>query len=73
MIFKREILPGILLLMVAVSAAWADGCFVWKKGVGLNEPRQKAIIYWTSGREVLVLQVKYEGRAEEGVRAFYIL
>jgi hypothetical protein len=45
----------------------ADGCFVfrWQKGIDINEPTQKAIILYDSGREDIVLQVKYEGPAEE--------
>ena len=44
---------------------FADGCFVWKKGADLTEPSQKAILYWKDGKETLVLQVKYEGEAED--------
>lgn len=46
----------------------ADGCFVFRwrnKDVDIHEPSQKAAIYWSKGQEVLVLQVKYEGAAED--------
>ena len=45
----------------------ADGCFVfrWDKKIDINEPTQKAIILHDSGREDLLLQVKYEGSLEE--------
>jgi HEAT repeat protein len=45
----------------------ADGVFVftWNKQIDINEPTQKAIILYDQGREDLVLQVKYEGPAEE--------
>lgn len=51
----------------AVSPAFADGCFVfkWNKAIDINEPTQKAIIVFDSGREDLLLQVKYEGPLEE--------
>lgn len=62
---KQNILLYILLALIIVPDAYADGCFVWRRGVDLNEPSQKAIIYWGEGKEVLVLQVKYEGQAED--------
>ena len=43
----------------------ADGCFVWNGGVDLAEPSQKAILHFHKGTETVVLQVKYEGRAED--------
>jgi HEAT repeat protein len=45
----------------------ADGMFVfkWNKQLDINEPTQKAIILHDQGREDLILQVKYEGPAEE--------
>ena len=48
----------------------ADGCFVvpkfvWDKHKDINEPTQKAIIAYDSGREDLILQVKYGGPVEE--------
>jgi hypothetical protein len=53
--------------LVATSHAHADGCFVfrWNKQKDINEPTQKAIIVHDQGREELVLQVKYEGPAED--------
>jgi len=49
------------------SALLADGCFVfrWDKKIDINEPTQKAIIFHDSGRESVLLQVKYEGPLEE--------
>ncbi len=55
----------VLHAAIMVSDVYADGCFVWRKGADLNEPSQKAIIYWEGSREVLILQVKYEGPAED--------
>jgi len=52
-------------LLLAAARLYADGCFVWRKGADLTEPSQKAIIYFKDGNEVLILQVKYEGPAED--------
>ena len=57
--------PCFLLLFFLVTQAYGDGAFVWERGADLNEPSQKAIIYWHDGKEVLILQVKYEGSAED--------
>ena len=53
--------------LVVAADARADGCFVfrWNKQKDINEPTQKAIIVYDQGREDLVLQVKYEGPAED--------
>ncbi len=61
--------------LAALAGAWllgagradADGCFVfhWDKQKDINEPTQKAIILHDNGREDMVLQVKYEGPAED--------
>ena len=59
--------------LALLAAAWCliapgargDGAFVWRRGADLNEPSQKAILYWSKGKEVMLLQVKYEGAAEE--------
>jgi hypothetical protein len=61
--------------LATIAAAWlmgtgdakADGCFVfhWDKRKDINEPTQKAIILHDKGREDMILQVKYEGPAEE--------
>jgi|GEM_PF-3421752 len=55
----------LLWLGVWASGARADGCFVWRSGADLKEPSQKAIIHWNDGTETMVLQVKYEGPAED--------
>jgi hypothetical protein len=44
----------------------ADGCFVlppfvWQKFNDINEPNQKAILLYDTGREDMILQVRYEG------------
>jgi hypothetical protein len=54
-------------LLLGTSPAEADGCFVfhWDKQKDINEPTQKAIILYDQGQEDMVLQVKYEGPAEE--------
>lgn len=56
-----------LLMPLASGPAYADGCFVfvWNKDKDINEPTQKAIILYDKGREDLILQVKYEGPAED--------
>lgn len=63
--------PTALLLaaffMFAGTTSFADGCFVfrWNKQKDINEPTQKAIILHDQNREDLILQVKYEGPAED--------
>ena len=44
---------------------FADGFFVWNKGVDLYEPSQKAVILHAGDTEDLILQVKYEGEATD--------
>jgi HEAT repeat protein len=67
----RRIGPRLISLWTLVAivfgsaSAYADGCFVWKKEKDINEPTQKAIILHDQNREDLILQVKYEGAAEE--------
>ena len=61
----------IVISVVLIWAYWgstylySDGCFFWRKGADLYEPSQKAVIYHKNGREKLILQVKYEGPAED--------
>ena len=64
MLSKRHIILVPVIVLFLTAGLYADGCFVWKKGADLNEPTQKAIIYWKKGKEIMVLQVKYEGPAE---------
>ncbi len=54
-------------MLLGASPAAADGCFVfrWNKPKDINEPTQKAIIFQDDGQEDMVLQVKYEGPAED--------
>src|SRR5262245_41085255 len=54
-------------VMFVGTSTLADGCFVfrWNKQKDINEPTQKAIILHDQGREDLILQVKYEGPAED--------
>lgn len=54
-----------LLILVLSGGVQADGCFVWNSGVDLKEPSQKAVIHLADGAETLLLQVKYEGPAED--------
>jgi hypothetical protein len=54
-----------LSLLLFGAVLYGDGCFVWKKGADLEEPTQRAIIYWQDGKEVLIVQVKYAGAAED--------
>jgi len=60
----KGMLTAVAVCILAAGAC-ADGCFVWNGGVDLAEPSQKAIIHCHRGTETLVLQVKYEGRAED--------
>ena len=57
----------LLLTTLLPISTLADGCFVfrWNKQKDINEPTQKAIIFQDQGREDLILQVKYEGPAED--------
>jgi len=61
----HPLVSAAVLTLLPATDAQADGCFVWHKGVDLHEPQQKAVLYWLRGREVMILQVKYEGPAEE--------
>ncbi|MDM8549863.1 DUF2330 domain-containing protein [Desulfobacterales bacterium HSG2] len=56
-----------LMQTVIAARVRADGCFVWRESIGswLREPAQKAVIYWDGSREMLLLQVRYEGPAED--------
>ena len=56
---------AILTLFGFPALALAEGGFVWKRGGGLFEPSQKALIVHDHGIEDLVLQVSCEGPAEE--------
>jgi len=68
---------GRMLCLAGIAGAWliaacnadADGCFVfhwnWNKQKDINEPTPKAILLHNEGREDMVLQVKYEGPAED--------
>src|SRR6266481_3113518 len=66
-----RIRPTSLLLTaiftVVATSTFADGCFVfrWNKQKDINEPTQKAIIFHDQSQEDLILQVKYEGPAED--------
>lgn len=57
----------VVVVLLTSGQAYADGCFVfvWNKQKDINEPTQKAIILYDKGREDLILQVKYEGPAED--------
>jgi hypothetical protein len=62
----RRVHLWLVMAMTALGGvARGDGCFVWNRGADLNEPSQKAIIHWKGRVETLILQVKYEGRAED--------
>ena len=69
--FARSVVRCVVALLtltaIAQFPARANGCFVfrWDKKIDINEPTQKAIIFHDSGREALLLQVKYEGPLEE--------
>ena len=66
--------PVLLVLLIAILFApakvSADGMFVaprfvWDRHKDINEPTQKAILVYDTGREDLILQVKYEGPVDE--------
>ncbi len=61
-----SLLLAVIFLFVGTSG-FADGCFVfrWNKQKDINEPTQKAILFHHQNREDLILQVKYEGPAED--------
>lgn len=63
----KACLAALTAWLLAAGSARADGCFVfvWDKQTDINEPTQKAILLHDQGREELVLQVKYDGPAEE--------
>jgi ethanolamine utilization microcompartment shell protein EutL len=65
MVDNRHMATVFLILLIFSAVLYGDGCFVWKGGADLEEPTQRAIIYWQNGREVLILQVKYAGAAED--------
>src|SRR5215475_2479579 len=60
-----SLLTGVVVMFTA--STHGDGFFVfrWNKEKDINEPTQKAIIFHDQGREDLILQVKYEGPAED--------
>jgi len=62
---NKYFIAVVLGLLLSTVRLYADGCFVWNEGADLHEPVQRAIIYFEDGREVLLLQVKYEGPAED--------
>ena len=64
---RRDVFSRILFLLLIVSnpEARGDGCFVWRAGADLNEPSQKALICFREATETMILQVKYEGPAED--------
>jgi uncharacterized protein DUF2330 len=64
LIATGALVAGLLVLVLSATAK-ADGCFVWHSGVDLKEPSQKAVIHLADGVETLLLQVKYEGPAED--------
>ncbi|MDM8549864.1 DUF2330 domain-containing protein [Desulfobacterales bacterium HSG2] len=61
----RCLMLAALVHIIVTGQVLADGCFVWDRGADLNEPSQKAVIWWDGTREVLLLQVRYEGPAED--------
>ncbi|KKL56798.1 hypothetical protein LCGC14_2241810, partial [marine sediment metagenome] len=64
LIAAGALVAGLSVLVLSPTAT-GDGCFVWNSGVDLKEPSQKAIIHLADGVETLLLQVKYEGPAED--------
>ena len=59
------LIMSILSVIVFSSGVYGDGVFVWRQGADLKEPTQRAVIYYKDGTEVLLLQVKYEGQAQD--------
>ncbi|HCE44980.1 MAG TPA: hypothetical protein DET40_15680 [Lentisphaeria bacterium] len=62
-ILSQQLFTGLLFSFCLIT--FADGCFVWNGFERLREPQQKAIIVHDEGVEDLILQVKYEGKAED--------
>jgi hypothetical protein len=68
---KRLIAFAVLLTTVSSAAALADGMFVptqrnWKQyreRALINEPEQKAVIFFSRGKEQLIISPSYEGSA----------
>ncbi|HEY55013.1 MAG TPA: DUF2330 domain-containing protein [Dehalococcoidia bacterium] len=57
---------AIVLLLIPATPALADGgFFVLDPSRDIYQPAQKAIILYENNRETLILQVKYEGDADE--------
>ena len=64
---NSALITAITAWLLTSGDACADGCFVsaWNKQKDINEPTQKAILLHDQAREDLILQVKYEGPAED--------
>jgi hypothetical protein len=62
---KKAVVAAIGAVVGLCFCVYGDGVFVWRKGVDLYEPSQKAIILWDDGYENLILQVKYKGEASD--------
>ena len=65
---KKSIAAVLVIVLVLITAtpAFADGgFFVHDPSRDIHQPAQKAIILYENGREDLILQVKYEGDADE--------
>jgi len=65
----RVLLAVTLLFGALTPVVWADGCMMvseaaWKTGrerALINEPEQKAVVYFSKGREDLIISPSYEG------------
>lgn len=49
----RNLIPALILLLVIVPPAWADGCKYMKDGRKVPEHEQRALIEWDQGVETL--------------------
>ncbi len=64
-ICRAAALAIVFLLMLATPAFADGGFFVLDSSRDIYQPAQKAIILYENNRETLILQVKYEGDADE--------
>jgi len=68
---RRTALLAVLALLVLQGFAWADGGFMpdertWqqrRESALINEPEQKAVVFFSAGTEQLIISPSYEGDA----------
>ena len=61
-----RLLTILLLALLSISTAFADGCYIPKLATGnIAEPDQSAVVAYQNGKEQLILQVGYKGDVSE--------